>query len=155
MNNQARVIAGLARARAHGTKSGKPIGRPKAVFPQDQVRQLRAEGLSWRKIARKLRVGVGTVRRASLDPENQPRACQNPTEQIFMSDPKGTVSHCPSRHELRLIGKLKFGPWCRCCRGYGYLYRFIAGKPVPSCFKRIMCPKCKGSVKRTDRRVSR
>src|SRR5438876_7206168 len=35
-----RVKAGLQRARFQGTKSGKPIGRPKVVFRRDQVREL-------------------------------------------------------------------------------------------------------------------
>jgi putative DNA-invertase from lambdoid prophage Rac len=52
-----RTTAGLEYARQHGTKSGKPIGRPTAVFPRDQVRQLHGEGLSGREIARRLGVG--------------------------------------------------------------------------------------------------
>jgi DNA invertase Pin-like site-specific DNA recombinase len=31
-----RTIAGLEHARQHGTKSGKPIGRPKLIFPRDR-----------------------------------------------------------------------------------------------------------------------
>lgn len=60
---QERVRAGLNRARAQGTKSGKPIGRPRAVFRRDQVPELRQDGHSWREIASRLGVGVGTVRR--------------------------------------------------------------------------------------------
>src|SRR6516164_1764862 len=52
-----RTAAGLEYARRHGTKSGKPIGRPKVVFPRDQVLQLHREGLSGREIARRLDVG--------------------------------------------------------------------------------------------------
>jgi DNA invertase Pin-like site-specific DNA recombinase len=62
-----RVTAGLAHARQSGTRSGRAIGRPKAVFHRDQVSALRARGLSWREIARRLGAGVGTVRRA-FDP---------------------------------------------------------------------------------------
>lgn len=40
-----RVKAGLQRARFQGTKSGKPIGRPKVVFRRDQVQELRAQNL--------------------------------------------------------------------------------------------------------------
>jgi DNA invertase Pin-like site-specific DNA recombinase len=58
-----RVRAGLERARKNGTKTGKPIGRPRAVFHRDQVAGLRAEGLSWSAIARKLGTSVRTVRR--------------------------------------------------------------------------------------------
>jgi DNA invertase Pin-like site-specific DNA recombinase len=63
-----RTAAGLEYARQHGTKSGKPIGRPRAVFRHDQVLELHGEGLSGRKIARRLGVGEGTVRRVLKDP---------------------------------------------------------------------------------------
>jgi DNA invertase Pin-like site-specific DNA recombinase len=59
-----RVIAGLEHARAHGTKSGRPIGRPRAVFRRDQVVELRRLGVPWREVARRLGVGSATVRRA-------------------------------------------------------------------------------------------
>jgi len=62
---QERVAAGLAYARERGTRSGKPIGRPRVVFHREQVSGLRAAGLSWRQISRRLGVGVGTVRRAA------------------------------------------------------------------------------------------
>jgi DNA invertase Pin-like site-specific DNA recombinase len=65
-----RVRAGLSRARSQGTRSGKPIGRPRAVFARDRVRELRAQGGSWRMIARTLGVSVASVR----------RACQRSTE---------------------------------------------------------------------------
>ncbi len=59
-----RVASGLAYARKFGTKSGRPIGRPKVVFDRAEVVSLRESGLSWRTIASKLHVGVGTARRA-------------------------------------------------------------------------------------------
>ena len=59
-----RVRAGLNRARLGGTKSGKPFGRPRAVFRRDQVRTLRDRGLSWRQIGKLLGVSGSTVRRA-------------------------------------------------------------------------------------------
>jgi DNA invertase Pin-like site-specific DNA recombinase len=59
-----RVRAGLNRARAQGTKSGNPIGRPRAVFARDHAIQLRAEGLPWRDISRRMGVSVASVRRA-------------------------------------------------------------------------------------------
>ena len=55
------IRAGHARARA----GSKQIGRPQRVFDRQQVITLRdQEKLSWPEIARKLGVGVGTVRRA-------------------------------------------------------------------------------------------
>jgi len=59
-----RVSAGLRRARLTGTRSGRPIGRPKLVFDRAKTVQLRRQGLSWRQIARRLGVSVGSVRRA-------------------------------------------------------------------------------------------
>ena len=47
------------------SKSGKnlPIGRPKRIFARDRVLELRAVGYSYRRIARELKIGEGTVRR--------------------------------------------------------------------------------------------
>ena len=60
-----RVVAGLEYAKEHGTKSGKPIGRPRRVFRRDEVVRLRdQEKLSWPEIARRLSVGQGTAIRA-------------------------------------------------------------------------------------------
>jgi len=55
-----RTIAGVRAARA----KGKTIGRPKRVFRRDEAVRLRAEGHSWRAIARTLGVPVMTVRDA-------------------------------------------------------------------------------------------
>jgi DNA invertase Pin-like site-specific DNA recombinase len=51
--------AGRARS-----KSGKnlPIGRPKVIFRVDEALRMRAEGLSWRKVAKQLGVPESTVR---------------------------------------------------------------------------------------------
>lgn len=56
-----RVRAGLDRARLHGTRTGNAIGRPRRVFDRAAVVKLRADGLSWPRIARQLGVGVGTA----------------------------------------------------------------------------------------------
>ena len=73
-----RVIAGLEYARTRGTKSGKPIGRPKVIFDRAKVPDLRRQGLSWREIAKSLGVGVGTVRRVCKNFQNSTLSCQNP-----------------------------------------------------------------------------
>ena len=62
-----RVVAGMEYARVRGTKSGKPIGRPRMIFRRDEARELRAQGFSWRQIARQLSVSATTVRRACQD----------------------------------------------------------------------------------------
>ena len=74
-----RVKAGLDYARSNGTRSGKPIGRPRVAFQRDQVAELRRQGTSWREIARQLGVGVATVRRIyQTPPTDSTEACQNP-----------------------------------------------------------------------------
>lgn len=73
-----RVKAGVEYAKAHGTKSGKPIGRPRAVFSRDEAVELKAQGLSPRRIAAKLGVGEGTIRRVLRCTFNVKEARQNP-----------------------------------------------------------------------------
>jgi len=61
---QERVKSGLARAKKHGTKSGKPLGRPKVNSKTEKaVLTARADGTGKRKIARQLGIGVSTVNR--------------------------------------------------------------------------------------------
>jgi DNA invertase Pin-like site-specific DNA recombinase len=59
-----RVVAGLEYARRYGTKSGRSIGRPRAVFDRSATVQLRAEGKSLGQIALRLHTSVASVRRA-------------------------------------------------------------------------------------------
>jgi DNA invertase Pin-like site-specific DNA recombinase len=60
---QERVRAGMARAKAKGTKSGKAIGRP-AIAPAKRAAIREAYGeFSLRGVADKYHVGVETVRR--------------------------------------------------------------------------------------------
>jgi len=59
-----RVVAGLRHARRHGTKSGRPVGRPRVVFDRARAVELRRAGWSWGRIARKLCTSVTSVRRA-------------------------------------------------------------------------------------------
>lgn len=62
---QERVKAGLRNAKAKGRK----LGRPRANVDVSRVEALRASGASWREIAEKLGVGLGTVHRSA-----QPRS---------------------------------------------------------------------------------
>lgn len=75
---QERVVSGLEYARRNGTKSGRPIGRPKAIFQRDQVFEFHAQGVSGREIARRLNVGAGTIRRVLHQPLAPMEARQNP-----------------------------------------------------------------------------
>jgi DNA invertase Pin-like site-specific DNA recombinase len=71
-----RVQAGLARARIMGTRSGRAIGRPKAIFDRDKVAALRRQGLSLRDIARRTGVSYGSVRRTLEQPTVMPTVSQ-------------------------------------------------------------------------------
>ena len=58
---QERVKAGLRNARA----KGKRLGRPRTFVSESKVTALRDSGVSWRAIAEKLGVGMGTAYRGS------------------------------------------------------------------------------------------
>jgi DNA invertase Pin-like site-specific DNA recombinase len=61
---QERVRAGMARAKAKGTKSGKAIGRPTvSTETEKKIRELRAQGLGQLKIAQQAGCGVSVVQR--------------------------------------------------------------------------------------------
>jgi DNA invertase Pin-like site-specific DNA recombinase len=57
---QERVRAGLRNAKA----KGKKIGRPRQEVDSSKILKLRADGLSWRAISERLKLGLGTVYRA-------------------------------------------------------------------------------------------
>jgi DNA invertase Pin-like site-specific DNA recombinase len=65
---QERIAAGIARARAQGTKSGKAFGRPK-IPPEreDAVRAALAAGTGIRKTARLIGTGNATVARIAAE----------------------------------------------------------------------------------------
>ena len=73
-----RVIAGLQHAQNFGTRSGRPIGRPRAVFRRDEVLALRAKGLSWTRIAQRLGTSSASARRACQRLADGDQPCQNP-----------------------------------------------------------------------------
>jgi len=54
---QERVRAGLRHARA----KGKRLGRPRVIADAAKITALRASGVSWRAISKKLGVGIGTL----------------------------------------------------------------------------------------------
>jgi DNA invertase Pin-like site-specific DNA recombinase len=59
---QERVRAGLRNARA----KGKKLGRPRVTVDVSTIERLRAQGLSWVSIGKKLGISEGTARRAGL-----------------------------------------------------------------------------------------
>ncbi len=59
-----RIRAGIKNAKAKGTKTGNPFGRPKVgADVERKVRELRAQDWGVNRIARELGIGSGTVRR--------------------------------------------------------------------------------------------
>jgi len=63
-----RVRTGVARAKSKGTKSGRPIGRPKiAPAKEAEIRSALDGGGGILKVAKSLRVGTGTVGRIAKD----------------------------------------------------------------------------------------
>jgi DNA invertase Pin-like site-specific DNA recombinase len=57
---QERVRAGLRNAVARGVR----LGRPKRTVDATEIARLRASGASWREVAERMRIGVGTAVRA-------------------------------------------------------------------------------------------
>ena len=63
-----RVRAGIKHAKANGTKTGNPFGRPRVgANVEVQVRQLRGKKWGINRIARELGIGSGTVRRIAYE----------------------------------------------------------------------------------------
>jgi DNA invertase Pin-like site-specific DNA recombinase len=59
-----RIAAGIKNAKAKGTKTGQPFGRPKVGLDVERkVRELRKREWGVNRIARELGIGSGTVRR--------------------------------------------------------------------------------------------
>lgn len=54
----ARVNAGIAEAK----RQGKHCGRPRRIFSRDKAAEMRAEGMSWRAIAKALEIPFSTLR---------------------------------------------------------------------------------------------
>src|SRR5215472_17526922 len=65
---QERIAAGIARARAKGTRSGKPFGRPRLSAEREAaVRAALADGAGIRKTARLVGTGNATVARIAAE----------------------------------------------------------------------------------------
>src|SRR5579859_5616837 len=59
-----RVRTGVARAKRNGTKSGKPIGRPRLSHDKELIaKKLLGGGMGILRVARTLKIGTGTVSR--------------------------------------------------------------------------------------------
>jgi DNA invertase Pin-like site-specific DNA recombinase len=56
-----RTAAAMDYAKAHGTRSGRPIGRARNVFRRDAAYELRQQGLSYRAVSERMGVPLATV----------------------------------------------------------------------------------------------
>jgi len=76
-----RVAAGIKSAQKNGTRSGKPIGRPKTIVDRDRVVELRDSGASWATIASAyFSYGTRTAAYGAVDKvvgrrNNRPKGC--------------------------------------------------------------------------------
>ena len=70
-----RVVGGLQRAKA----LGKRVGRPPSTISREQVVALRATGLSYRVIARRLRISPALAHRLARDPSSAHRPPRSQT----------------------------------------------------------------------------
>ena len=72
---RSRIKAGLERARKYGTKSGRPIGRPKMPDARRRaIIEARARGLSIRAIAKELGASTATVQKVLREAKEADRA---------------------------------------------------------------------------------
>jgi DNA invertase Pin-like site-specific DNA recombinase len=62
-----RTKAGMDRVRLHGSKSGKPIGRPASDPNKEVIMNLRSEGKSWKFIADTFKMDISTLFRYRRD----------------------------------------------------------------------------------------
>jgi DNA invertase Pin-like site-specific DNA recombinase len=73
---QERVRAGLRNARAKGTR----LGRPPVSVSLSEIDRLRASGLGWRSVAKRMGLGLGTVVRAAQKYSPQPALSCSPSQ---------------------------------------------------------------------------
>jgi len=68
-----------------GIAGARPMGgRPRrADITPERIRQLRERGLSLRQIARQVRAGYGTVRKALHEATGAPQPSENPTAEAL------------------------------------------------------------------------
>ncbi len=72
---RSRIHAGLERARRHGTKSGRPIGRPKMPDARRRaIIEARERGLSIRAIAKELGASTATVQKVLREAKEADKA---------------------------------------------------------------------------------
>lgn len=76
-----RVRAGVARAKKRGTKSGKPIGRPKVSREKEAAAErLLRQRVGILKVARSLKMGTGVVSRIAAQMKGKKRPLMSASE---------------------------------------------------------------------------
>jgi len=81
------------RSGARKTKSGNPVGRPRRVTPEvsAKVVELRAEGLRWKDVARRVGLPAETCRKAAYLLKRSREAVDNPQpSEMVRSTPEGS-----------------------------------------------------------------
>lgn len=66
-----RAKAGMENAKRNGTKSGRPIGRPRRHVDVARARRLHAEGRSWGSVSRTMGIPKTSLRRAIAAEESK------------------------------------------------------------------------------------
>jgi len=82
-----RTVAGLATARA----KGKILGRPQRVFRRDVAEELRAKGMSWRKIEKELGVPQATIRKALAERKIRQKTEKPRVQKTYLKPPRKTT----------------------------------------------------------------
>jgi len=86
---QERIKSGVAAAQARGVH----CGRPRKIFHRDRAVELRAEGKSWRAIARELGKPQSSIRRAVQESAPKPRHSRVPKPKIPAGAKKAQRKH--------------------------------------------------------------
>lgn len=80
---QERVQAGMDRVKVQGTRSGRPVGRPRVIVDAERVVHLRdTEHLPWPEIGRRTRSSSATARRVYAAAIGRAQNGQNPTVEV-------------------------------------------------------------------------
>jgi len=88
VQHKKKVRAGMDRAKTKGTRSGKPIGRPKlSGWYKNRIREYHAQGVSMKKIAKELGLSVGVVHKTlhNLAEEKNPPKSEHSQTNSFMN----------------------------------------------------------------------
>lgn len=75
------------------TRARHPVGRPRVKVNLDEMKGLRAKGMSWRRIGQSLDIGASTafhLLRDGTTPRGRHRPVQKPPTDDFTEQPEAT-----------------------------------------------------------------